>query len=143
MQKTKSFPVFTRAKLVSVVKQKDSTACTHGYAVGIVRRGDEEHPVLFPYEEFPKEKISKFINRDLNLKPTERGLRTSLRIQDIEDLKETNELIAVNMVQMEDRLNEKFNQVEQWLIAIDSDLNKFREIFKVWNSYDQHSIPTD
>ena len=71
-------------------------------------------------------------------------------MQDIEDLKESQELIAVNLQNVENRVNEKLKQahlereeLKEWLIAIDLDLNKFREIFKIWNGYDTHAVPTD
>ena len=88
-------------------------------------------------------KIAKFVGGDLNVKPTESGLRTSLAMQDIEDLKGSQELIAVNLQNLENRLNKKFDQMEEWLILLDQDLNKFREVFKVWNSYESQSLQTD
>ena len=147
MRKSKSFPVFTRGKLVDVAKYVEPTVKhnrpTHGYAVGIVERNSERHTVLIPYEEFPKDKIPKFLNKEFNVKPTDQGLRTSLSIQDVKDLKEADELIAVNMQNFENRVNEKFEELKEWLIRVDLDLNKFREVFKIWNGYDNHSIPKD
>ena len=147
MRKSKSFPVFTRGKLVDVAKYVEPTVKhnrpTHGYAVGIVERNSERHTVLIPYEEFPKDKIPKFLNKEFNVKPTDNGLRTSLSIQDVKDLKEADELIAVNMQNFENRVNEKFEELKEWLIRVDLDLNKFREVFKIWNGYDNHSIPKD
>ena len=147
MRKISSFPLFTRGKLVDVAKYVEPTIRhnrqTHGYAVGIVERNSERHTVLIPYEEFPKDKIPKFLNKEFNVKPTNYGLRTSLSIQDVEDLKEADELIAVNMQNFENRVNEKFEELKEWLIRVDLDLNKFREVFKIWNGYDNHSIPKD
>ena len=146
-KKKKSFPLFTRAKLVDVAKYVEPTVRhnrnTHGYAVGIVEKNDGQHTVLIPYEEFPKESIPKFLNKELNVKPTHHGLRTSLAMQEIEDLKESQELIAVNLQNTENRQNRRFDQLEEHLILIDHDLCKFREIFKVWNSFDQHALPPD
>ncbi len=116
---------------------------THGYAVGIVQKGDLQHTVLIPYEEFPKESIPKFLNKELNVKPTESGLRTSLAMQDIEDLKESQELIAVNLQNMENRQNQRFDRLEEHLILMDQDLCKFREIFKIWNGFDQDVLSPD
>mgnify|MGYP001183801702 FL=1 len=147
MRKSTSFPLFTRGKLVDVAKYVEPTVRhnrpTHGYAVGIVERNSERHTVLIPYEEFPKDKIPKFLNKEFNVKPTDHGLRTSLSIQDVKDLKEADELIAVNMQNFENRVNEKFEELKEWLIRVDLDLNKFREVFKIWNGYDNHSIPKD
>ena len=147
MRKSTSFPLFTRGKLVDVAKYVEPTIRhnrqTHGYAVGIVERNSERHTVLIPYEEFPKDKIPKFLNKEFNVKPTNYGLRTSLSIQDVEDLKEADELIAVNLQNFENRVNEKFEELKEWLIRVDLDLNKFREVFKIWNGYDNHSIPKD
>ena len=147
MRKSTSFPLFTRGKLVDVAKYVEPTVRhnrpTHGYAVGIVERNSVRHTVLIPYEEFPKDKIPKFLNKEFNVKPTNYGLRTSLSIQDVEDLKEADELIAVNMQNFENRVNEKFEELKEWLIRVDLDLNKFREVFKIWNGYDNHSIPKD
>ena len=147
MRKSKSFPVFTRGKLVDVAKYVEPTVRhnrpTHGYAVGIVERNSERHTVLIPYEEFPKDKIPKFLNKEFNVKPTDHGLRTSLSIQDVKDLKEADELIAVNMQKFENRVNKKCEELKEWLIRVDLDLNKFREVFKIWNGYDNHSIPKD
>ena len=147
MRKSTSFPLFTRGKLVDVAKYVEPTVRhnrpTHGYAVGIVERNSERHTVLIPYEEFPKDKIPKFLNKEFNVKPTNYGLRTSLSIQDVEDLKEADELIAVNLLNFENRVNEKFEELKEWLIRVDLDLNKFREVFKIWNGYDNHSIPKD
>ena len=141
MIKTKTFPVFTRGQLVDVAKYVEPTVRnnkpTHGYAVGIIERNNERYTVLIPYEDFPKDKITKFLKKDLNVKPTHHGLRTSLSIQDVEDLKEADELIAVNLQNFENRVNEKFNRLEEWLILLDEDLNKFREIFKIWNNDDE------
>ena len=154
MKKTKrTSPVFTRAKLVDIAKYVEPTVrhnkMTNGYAVGICEKNDQKFIVLIPFEEFPKDKIKKFVGSDLNVKPTEGGLRTSLAMQDIEDLKESQELIAVNLQNVENRVNEKLKQahlereeLKEWLIAIDLDLNKFREIFKIWNGYDSHAVPT-
>ena len=66
-----------------------------------------------------------------------------MSIQDVKDLKEADELIAVNMQNFENRVNEKFEELKEWLIRVDLDLNKFREVFKIWNGYDNHSIPKD
>ena len=147
MRKSTSFPLFTRGKLVDVAKYVEPTVRhnrpTHGYAVGIVERNSERHTVLIPYEEFPKDKIPKFLNKEFNVKPTDHGLRTSLSIQDVKDLKEADELIAVNMQKFENRVNKKCEELKEWLIRVDLDLNKFREVFKIWNGYDNHSIPKD
>ena len=66
-----------------------------------------------------------------------------MSIQDVKDLKEADELIAVNLQNFENRVNEKFEELKEWLIRVDLDLNKFREVFKIWNGYDNHSIPKD
>ena len=66
-----------------------------------------------------------------------------MSIQDVKDLKEADELIAVNMQKFENRVNEKCEEPKEWLIRVDLDLNKFREVFKIWNGYDNHSIPKD
>tara|TARA_A100001035_G_C27580288_1_gene407222 strand:+ start:54 stop:500 length:447 start_codon:yes stop_codon:yes gene_type:complete len=146
-KKKKIFPVFTRMKFVDVAKYVEPTfthnKMTNGYAVGIGERNGQQFTFLIPFEEFPKEKIAKFVGGDLNVKPTESGLRTSLAMQDIEDLKGSQELIAVNLQNLENRLNKKFDQMEEWLILLDQDLNKFREVFKVWNSYESQSLQTD
>ena len=146
-KKKKSFPVFTRAMFVDVAKYVEPTIRnnrpTHGYAVGIVQKDEVQHTVLIPYEEFPKESIPKFLNKELNVKLTHSGLRTSLAMQEIEDLKESQELIAVNLQNMENRQNQRFDQLEEHLILIDQDLCKFREIFKIWNGFDQHALPPD
>ena len=68
-----------------------------------------------------------FLIKELNVKPTHSGLRTSLAMQEIEDLKESQELIAVNLQNMENRQNQRFDQLEEHLILIDQDLCKFRE----------------
>ena len=47
------------------------------------------------------------------------------------------------MQNFENRVNEKFEELKEWLIRVDLDLNKFREVFKIWNGYDNHSIPKD
>ena len=141
MIKTKTFPVFTRGQLVDVAKYVEPTVRnnkpTHGYTVGIIERNNERYTVLIPYEDFPKDKITKFLKKDLNVKPAHHGLRKSLSIQDVEDLKEADELIAVNLQNFENRVNEKFNRLEEWLILLDEDLNKFREIFKIQNNDDE------
>ncbi len=146
-KKKKILPVFTRLKFVDVAKYVEPAMkhnkIMNGYAVGIGEKNGQKFTFLIPFEEFPKEKITKFIGGELNVKPTESGLRTSLAMQDIEDLREAQELIAVNLQNLENRLNKKFDQVEEWLILLDQDLNKFREVFKVWNSYESQSFQTD
>ena len=157
--KTKTLPSIHEGTLVAIIHTEPKRGNLNGYCVGLIKNDGKTYPVLFPHEEFPIMEIHKFNGKTIKVIPTEKGLRTSIALQEVNDA--TNEEILAIEVQdskneiseLKEKIHEildkfkfisdlanRLQKIENSILALDFDLNKFRGIF--W-SMNNHSTTKD
>ena len=158
-------PVFETARLVGLLTSNPNPSNGKaGYSVWKLDRNGRSYTGLQPFEKWDNEpeKIKDFIGKDVRIKLNSRGqIRIHGDMQKImlekinssfEINQENSEILAINIQKLYDEVQDiksltckcliKLESLDETQILMDKDLNKFRNIFQMWNGQN-HAIPTD
>ena len=107
------FPVFETVEFLRVVHYGEGKLGK--YAVGLVRRDQNEHTTLFAQEQFPLEQVNVLKEGQIiKVRPSEYGLRAVLKDQDIKLIAQNTEDIAIEVCHLNDKVDGFENRSIEW-----------------------------
>ena len=126
------FPVTETVVFLRIVKYGEGRRGK--FAVALVKHGETEFTLLLAEEEFPADKVQLIKEGQiLRVKPSQGGLRARIKDQDLKHFAENQELIAIEVSQIKDKLDAIENRQIERLGQFERVIDDLKRVIICWD----------